>query len=324
VAPDATLPLSYVLPIRWRDDGGLDELTAYLRWLAARVDDVVVVDGSDPALFAEHARRWGPTVRHLRPHADLRFASGKVNGVVTGVREAAREHVVVADDDVRYGEDALRRMLRLLATCDIVMPQNHFEPLPWHAVWDTARSLIARAVSHDMPGTLGLRRDAFLGMGGYDGDVLFENLELIRTAEAAGGRVLAPLDLYVRRLPPTASHFWSQRVRQAYDEFARPGRMAAALAVAPAVALSPRPARAAGAVALLSVVAAEVGRRRAGGRRMFPARTALAAPAWVAERATCAWLAVGVRLLRGGVPYGDVVMRRAATPARRLRTRTPS
>jgi hypothetical protein len=313
-----------VLPIRWRDDGGLDELTAYLRWLAARVDDVVVVDGSAPAVFAEHARRWGPTVRHLRPHADLRFASGKVNGVVTGVREAAREHVVVADDDVRYGEDALRRMLRLLADCEVVAPQNHFEPLPWHAVWDTARSLIARAVSHDMPGTLGLRREAFLGMGGYDGDVLFENLELIRTAEAAGGRVVAPLDLYVRRLPPTAPHFWSQRVRQAYDEFARPGRMAAALAVAPAVALSRRPARAAGALALLSVAAAEAGRRRAGGRRVFPARTALAAPAWVAERATCAWLAVGVRLLRGGVPYGDVVMRRAATPARRLRARTPS
>jgi len=324
VTPEASLPLSYVLPIRWRDDRGLDELTAYLRWLAARVDDVVVVDGSAPAVFAEHARRWGPTVRHLRPHADLRFASGKVNGVVTGVREAAREHVVVADDDVRYGEDALRRMLRLLADCEVVAPQNHFEPLPWHAVWDTARSLIARAVSHDMPGTLGLRREAFLGMGGYDGDVLFENLELIRTAEAAGGRVVAPLDLYVRRLPPTAPHFWSQRVRQAYDEFARPGRMAAALAVAPAVALSPRPARAAGALALLSVAAAEAGRRRAGGRRVFPARTALAAPAWVAERATCAWLAVGVRLLRGGVPYGDVVMRRAATPARRLRARTPS
>ena len=324
MTPEASLPLSYVLPIRWRDDRGLDELTAYLRWLAARVDDVVVVDGSAPAVFAEHARRWGPTVRHLRPHADLRFASGKVNGVVTGVREAAREHVVVADDDVRYGEHALRRMLRLLADCEVVAPQNHFEPLPWHAVWDTARSLIARAVSHDMPGTLGLRREAFLGMGGYDGDVLFENLELIRTAEAAGGRVVAPLDLYVRRLPPTAPHFWSQRVRQAYDEFARPGRMAAALAVAPAVALSPRPARAAGALALLSVAAAEAGRRRAGGRRVFPARTALAAPAWVAERATCAWLAVGVRLLRGGVPYGDVVMRRAATPARRLRARTPS
>jgi hypothetical protein len=308
-----------VLPIRARDDEGLDGLTEYLRWLAAQVDDVVVVDGSAPALFAEHARRWRPAVRHLPPHDDLRFASGKVNGVITGVREAAREPVVVADDDVRWDRDGLRRTLRLLDRAEVVCPQNHFDPLPWHAVWDTGRTLIARAVSHDMPGTLGVRRGAFLAMGGYDGDVLFENLELIRTARAAGGTVAAPLDLYVRRLPPTASHFWSQRVRQAYDEFARPLRMAAALAVLPAVALGRRPARTAAAVAALAVAAAEAGRRRGGGRRVFPARTAAAAPAWVAERAVCAWLAVGVRLARGGVPYGDAVMRRAATPSRTLR-----
>jgi hypothetical protein len=231
---------------------------------------------------------------------------------------------VIADDDVRYGEDALARMLRLLDVCEVVAPQNHFDPLPWHAVWDTGRTLIARAVSHDMPGTLGLRREPFLAMGGYDGDVLFENLELIRTARAAGGVVATPRDLFVRRMPPTASHFWSQRVRQAYDEFARPGRMAAALALLPAVALSRRPARAAGGLALASVALAEAGRRRAGGRRVFPARTALAAPAWVAERAVCAWLAVGARAVRGGVPYGGVVMRRAATPSRRLRGRSAS
>jgi hypothetical protein len=319
VVPEPPLPLSYVLPIRWRDDAGLEELTRYLRWVAGRVDDVVVVDGSDPARFAEHARRWTPAVRHLRPHPDLRFASGKVNGVVTGLREAAHERVVIADDDVRYDEEALRRMLRALGAREVVAPQNHFDPLPWHAVWDTGRILIARAVGHDMPGTLGVRRTPFLAMGGYDGDVLFENLELMRTAAAAGGSVAAARDLYVRRLPPSAAHFWSQRVRQAYDEFARPLRMAAALAVAPMVLLARRPARAAAALALASVATAEAGRRRAGGRAVFPARAALAAPAWVAERAVCAWLAVGVRLLRGGVPYGGTVMRRAATPARRLR-----
>jgi hypothetical protein len=308
-----------VLPIRARDDRGLDELTAYLRWLAARVDDVVVVDGSEAGLFEEHARRWRPAVRHVRPHDDLRYVSGKVNGVITGVREAARDPVVVADDDVRWDEAALRRALRLLGGADVVCPQNHFDPLPWHAVWDTGRTLVARAVSHDMPGTLGVRRSAFLAMGGYDGDVLFENLELIRTARAAGGCVAAAPDLYVRRLPPTAAHFWSQRVRQAYDEFARPVRMALALAVAPAIALSRRPARTVAAIAALSWAVAETGRRRAGGRRVFPARTAVAAPAWVAERAVCAWLAVGTRVVRGGVPYGGAVMRRAATPPRRLR-----
>ena len=73
--------------------------------------------------------------------------------------------------------------------------------------------------------------------GGYDGDVLFENLELVRTITAAGGAEAVPLGLYVRRMPPTTSHYWSQRVRQAYDEFARPVRLVVWLSVAPAALL---------------------------------------------------------------------------------------
>jgi hypothetical protein len=204
-----------------------------------------------------------------------------------------------------------------------VRPQNHFDPLPWHARWDSARSLVNRALSGDYPGTFGLRRSAFLAMGAYDGDVLFENLELMRTVEAAGGRVLTPLDLFVRRLPPTPAHFWSQRVRQAYDDFALPARMAAFLAVLPAIAIAPARMRGrlALAVAAGAVALAEAGRRRAGGRSVFPPDLALFAPLWVLERAVCSWLAVGTRLARGGVPYGGVVLRRAATPARRLRRR---
>ena len=56
---------------------------------------------------------------------------------MTGVGAAGREHVVVADDDVRYGEDGLRGMLGRLGDCDLVAPQNLFRPFPWHAVWDT-------------------------------------------------------------------------------------------------------------------------------------------------------------------------------------------
>jgi hypothetical protein len=324
VAPEAEppLPLSYVLPIRSRDTAGLDELTAYLRRLAGEVAEVLVVDGSPAPVFAAHAAAWDGRVRHLRPHADLRGASGKVNGVVTGVREAAFERVVIADDDVRYGRATLARIGALLAGAELVVPQNHFSPLPWHAVWDSGRSLINRAVSHDMPGTLGVRRDHFLAMGGYDGDVLFENLELVRTVCASGGRVALARDLLVPRLPPTASHFLSQRVRQAYDELARPPRMALSLAALPALALARgRRRRVVALIAGTAVALAEAGRRRAGGRRAFPARASLAAPLWVAERAVCAWLAVATRLLRGGVPYSGTVLRRAATPPRRLRRR---
>jgi hypothetical protein len=140
---------------------------------------------------------------------------------------------------------------------------------------------------------------------------------------SAGGREAAPLDLYVRRLPPTARHFWGQRVRQAYDEIARPHRMAAELSVVPLVvaALVTRHPRWIVAGAAAVVATAEVGRRRAQGTTVFPVRTALAAPLWVAERGLCSWVALATRVLRGGVAYGGGVLRRPATPLRQLRRR---
>src|SRR5204862_3284412 len=148
-----------------------------------------------------------------------------------------------------------------------------FDPLPWHARWDTARTLLNRSLGADFPGTLAVRRSSLLGAGGYDGDVIFENLELMRTIRAAGGSVVSPLDLYVARRPPSAEHFLSQRVRQAYDDFAIPARMAAWLGVLPALGLAlARGRRREAAVAAAGLVGmAEVGRRRAGGSRHFPA-----------------------------------------------------
>ncbi|MEK8109640.1 hypothetical protein NKG94_44575 [Micromonospora sp. M12] len=49
--------MTYVLPLRWHTDAGLAELTDYLRWLADRVE-VLVVDGSAPDRFAGHAEAW--------------------------------------------------------------------------------------------------------------------------------------------------------------------------------------------------------------------------------------------------------------------------
>ncbi len=54
---------------------------------------------------------------------------------------------------------------------------------------------------------------------------------------AAHRRAWTPLDLFVARQPPPAARFFSQRVRQAYDDFAEPARLAAALAVLPSVVL---------------------------------------------------------------------------------------
>ena len=232
------MPISYVLPLRWSaaDPPAVQELTAYLRAVRDHAD-VVVIDGSPPPVYAAHAAAWGDLVRHMPPDPVHRFANGKVNGVLTGVAAARHEHVVIADDDVRRTCATLAAIDRALHTASVVRPQNYFCPAPWHARWDTARSLLNRAFGADYPGTLGVRRTPFLAMGGYDGDVLFENLELIRTVRAAGGRARHLSDVYVRRLPPTTRRFWQQRVRQAYDEFAQPARMAAFLAVLPAAAL---------------------------------------------------------------------------------------
>ena len=316
------LPLTYVLPLR-RDEGGdIAELAAYVRGLTASVE-TIVADGSPPEIFAAHRQAFGSDVVHVRPDPQYHFGNGKVDGVMTGLWLAANDRVVVADDDVRWEADALGRAAQLLERHDVVRPQNFFDPLPWHAHWDTARSLLNRAFAADYPGTLAVRRSIVLAVGGYDGDAMFENLELIRTVVAAGGTVCSPLDLYVRRIPPTTRQFVGQRVRQAYDDFAQPPRLAGELCLLPlgVAAVAGRRWKALAAAGGLSVALAEVGRRRAGGARVFPAPCSLYAPLWVIERAICVWLALGSRLAWGGIRYRGRVLPLAATPKRELRRR---
>jgi hypothetical protein len=314
--------LSYVLPLRTRaGDLETGELTRYLEWLSARTD-LIIVDGSEPIPFGAHRARWGSFATHVAPDDDIRFVNGKVRGVLTGVRLAEHERVVLADDDVRYDDHSLERMGRLLEGAELVRPQNYFDPLPWHARWDTARTLLNRALGNDYPGTLGIRRSFLRSVGGYDGDVLFENLELIRTVEAAGGRVVAAPSLFVRRRPPTLARFLEQRPRQAYDDWAQPPRLAAFLAAGPAmIALARFRPRGLVAGAATAVLVASIGRFRHGGRQVFDRLSPLFAPVWFVERAALAWAALGLRLTRGGCPYGGDVIRRAANPLRVLRRR---
>lgn len=318
--------ISYVVPVRWRDGAQRQDLAAYLAAIAPHCGELIVVDGSPPEVFAANAAAWGELAIHVPPAAEDGCLMGKVAGVRTGIRLASHERVVIADDDVRYEPEALRRAAGLLDQHDLVRPQNYFSSLPWHARWDTARTLLNRALGRDYPGTMAVRRSRMLAMGLYDGDILFENLELIRTVQAHGGGTVAPLDLYVARTPPSAAHFWGQRTRQAYDDFALPLRMAIWLATVPLLALAlarRRPGWITGAAAL-SVALAELGRRRGGGSARFPASSSLLAPVWVLERGVCAWLAVLQRLRFGGVRYGDSVIPVAAHSQRQLRRRLRS
>lgn len=318
VAPDA----EYILPLRWAGDSGLAELSDYLRQLVDWIP-VTVVDGSDAALFERHRATFPATVRHIRPDGQG-IANGKVAGVMTGVRASGAEFLVIADDDVRYTREALAAVVHHLESADVVRPQNYFAPLPWHARWDTARTLLNRAWSADYPGTLGVRRSALLASGGYAG-VLFENLELIRTIKAAGGTELTVPDLFVARRPPIARHFLRQRVRQAYDDFAQPPRLIAELALLPAAAgatflpAGPRRAILLG-LAAAAVMGAEIGRRRHNGTAVFPASAAWFAPLWALERAVCIWVALAFRL-GGGIPYAGSRIRTAAHSEAELRRR---
>ena len=316
----APLAVSYVLPIA-ASTPQLRALTGYLHRIGQAIDDVIVVDGSAPEIFAAHAQAWQGFVRHMSPA--IQTTNGKVGGVMTGVAAAKHEAVIVADDDVRYRRAELDRMIAALDKFSVVRPQNLFRPLPWHTRWDTARTLLSRLAGGDWPGTLGVRRSVLLDAGGYSGEILFENLELVRTIEAAGGRQIAPLDLFVERRPPPARHFLSQRVRQAYDEWARPAHFIAQLALLPSTMLllwlgGPI---AAIALAVCAIAAAEAGRRKGKGRTAFPATSALWAPAWLAERAVTSWLALGTRVLLGGVRYRTTRLAQAATPLPVLKRR---
>jgi len=311
------LPVSYVLPFRSEREPP-DEFLRYVNALTDHVE-VVLVDGSPPPVFAAINECRDRRVRHVRPDTDLdALANGKVRGVLTGLRAAAHDRIVIADDDVRYSTTALASIVASLDDADVVRPQNYFDPLPWHALLDTARTLINRTTGGDWPGTLAVRRSALMPEG-YDGNALFENLELVRTVETGGGRARCRYDLMVRRLPPSTRHFWNQRVRQAYDEFARPWRLATALAVMPTLGalLSTRRRRAAAsAFLLMPVLIAEVGRWRDGGRAVFPWLASVAAPLWMLERGLCAWVALGARATVGGVRYnGRVVALAANSPA---------
>jgi hypothetical protein len=305
---------SYVLPLRSVARADTPEFSRYLRAISVYCE-LIIVDGSPAEVFEQHHASWASISTHIRPVSPTQM--GKVGGVMTGVTLASHDKVVIADDDVRYGPELLE-LIRRLDFADVIRPQNYFSPLPWHAAWDSGRIMLNRIFGGDWPGTLAIRSHALLDAGGYSGDVMFENYELVKTISRAGGRHELALDIFVRRLPPTSAHFVSQRVRQAYDELARPLRLVPFLLIGPLTLraiLLRRWGRLFGTAALVSlgtVGVAECGRRRCGAQDYFPLQCSLMAPLWVAERAICGWAAVLARI-QGGIPYGDGRIKMAAT-----------
>ena len=99
--------LTYILPIK-ASSPPTAELTSYVQRLGAIPGiELIVVDGSSSEIFEAHRIAFGDRIRHVAPDSELATPMGKVGGVLTGVRLAFNERMIIADDDVRYDPTSL-------------------------------------------------------------------------------------------------------------------------------------------------------------------------------------------------------------------------
>lgn len=314
----SNIQCSFILPIRrvQVDPLEIKRLADYFKLLRSAGCEVLVVDGSPKPVFEEHWKSWRNLSRHVAPDPKYKYLNGKVNGVHTGVDLASCEWIILADDDIRYRAADVKRMCGLLDKYEMVRPQNFIAPLPWWARLETARILINRGAlrAGDYPGTCGFRRSTMRRVGPYDGDVLFDNEEIVRHFALNGVNIKYALNFFIQKLPPTFTKWLEQRPRQAYEDFVMRAKTAAFLSVAPA-ALSLSILFSARAVifflALLSLVSVSLSSRgivRDAAYRFFPITSPLFAPLWVFERSLSVYWAVYWWARYGGYPFGQKLL----------------
>ena len=326
VAPEGTR-CTYLLTIRRvrfdAEESG--RFRDYFRLLAGAGCEVLVVDGSPREVFAAHGEAWRDACVHAPVDPRYKYLNGKVNGIHTGVDLAAHERIILADDDIRYTAEDVRRMAGLLGSFDMVRPQNYLSPLPAWARTEAARMLINRAwlAEGDYTGTLGVRRDAMRRLGHYDGDVLFDNEEIVRHFRARGASVAYARDFFILKRPPTFRKWVEQRPRQAYEDFVMRAKTAFFVALLPALLLLWAAAGwrwALGAAALVACGSVLLAARGLGdgAARFFPPRLCLYAPLWVAERTLSTYWALYWRAAHGGYPFGDRLLSKGTGRAWRV------
>jgi hypothetical protein len=315
--PDCT----YLLPIRrgMFNRAEAEAMRSYLATVQPAVSEILVVDGSPDDVFAAHDEAWSGICRHERVDRQFGFLNDKVNGIQTGVRLAETNRIILADDDIRYSPDQIGQVARLLEKFDVVRPQNYFGAVTtWWAKTEAARMLINRATLRiaDYPGTCAFRRDTMLAVADYDGDVLFDNEELIRHLARSGARIAYGSDLFIQKDPPKFRKWIEQRPRQAYEDFglrtktvlfaALPlllisifivfGFLAALLVLA--------------GLTILSITLSTLGWFRGAARSFFPFRICLFAPLWVFERSFSTYWAFYWFLRKRGYPFGDQLLQK--------------
>lgn len=310
---------TYLLPIRRAafQRGEAEELGAYFQRLNETGCEVLVIDGSPPEVFAHHHELWSSHARHHEVDRRFGYLNDKVNGIHTGVELASNEKIILADDDIRYTAGDVEKMLALLDDHELVRPQNFLSPLPWWwARMESARMLINRAILRigDYPGTCAFRRSTMLRVGHYDGDVLFDNEELIRHFARAGAKIEYAIDFFIQKRPPTLRKWLEQRPRQAYEDFGLRAKTAFFFALPLLLVLSAVLGGTAGfffALLLLvvcSTALACAGAARGEASQFIPSWACLYAPLWMLERALSTWWALYWHLRYGGYPFGDKLL----------------
>ena len=309
---------TYLLPIR-RASFSVTEaagLAEYFRTLKDAGCDVLVLDGSPVPVFQQHHDAWHSFCRHEQVDRSFGYLNDKVNAIHTGVSLASLEKIVLADDDIRYTPPQIDRVCELLDEFEVVRPQNFLSPLPWWARMEAARMLINRATLRiaDYPGTCAFRRATMLRVGHYDGDVLFDNEEIIRHFARGGAAIRYATNLFVRKKPPSLKKWIEQRPRQAYEDFGLRAKTALFFSLPPLAMLFIFAAGWKGimlfasALIVTAIALAAAGRRRGKAAQCFPWSVCLFAPLWVAERALSTYWALYWRLTRGGYPFGDKIL----------------
>ncbi len=313
----SSLPVTYLLPLRRGkfDPNEIEELRSYLQFLSGVCAEVIVIDGSPSRVFDPHHALLRRHVRHEQVDRSFGFKNDKVNGIHTGLALASCEKVIIADDDIRYDPGSLQAISGLLDQHEVVRPQNYIAPLPWWARMECARMLINRATlaAADYPGTCAVHRSTMQRTGPYDGDVLFDNEEMIRHFVREGVQVCYANDLFVRKRPVSLAKWREQRPRQAYEDFGLRAKTALFLLLPIVLALGALLGRrwfflAVFTVGIVSILLAAYGRNRGQARSFFPLKVCFYAPLWILERTMSTYWALGWHLRAGGYPFGETIL----------------
>lgn len=308
---------TYLLTIRRArfDHTEAEDFRQYFGLLRAVGCEVLVVDGSPAEVFTAYDEIWKDCCRHAPVDPQYRYLNGKVNGIHTGIALARAERVILADDDIRYTPEDVERMSRFLDDYDMVRPQNYFLPLPFWARMEAARMLINRAFIRegDYTGTLGVTRSAMRRVGHYDGDVLFDNEEIVRHFRLKNARIKYARDFFVLKRPATFRKWLEQRPRQAYEDFIMRAKTAFFLLLPIAFILFWLLGGLMSAlcfalfIAIGAIFTAALGLND-GAAKFFPITTVFYSPLWIIERSFSTYWAFYWRFTRGGYPFGDKLL----------------